>query len=161
MTLPIHAIETDILKNLQTHQNLVIQAPPGAGKTTVVPLMLKHHKINGSGKIIMLEPRRLAAKSVAERMAATLGEKVGQSVGYRIRLDTKVSKETVIEVVTEGILTRMMQEDPELSDISILIFDEFHERSLNADLALALALDIQENLRDDLKLIAMSATLGW
>lgn len=136
----------------------VLQAPPGAGKTTRVPLdLLSSGRIKG--RIVMLEPRRLAARAAAERMAETLGEDVGQTVGYRIRGEAKVSAATRIEVVTEGILTRMIQSDPELPDIGALIFDEFHERSLNADLGLALALEIRAALRDDLALVVMSATL--
>lgn len=137
---------------------MVLQAPPGAGKSTGVPLALLDAKIS-SGKILMLEPRRIAARSVAQRMASTLGEPVGQTVGYRTRLDTKVSKQTRIEVVTEGILTRMLQSDAALEDVGIVIFDEFHERSLQGDLGLALCLDVQTSLRDDLKLLVMSATL--
>ena len=112
-----------------------------------------------NGKIIMLEPRRLAARAAAERMATTLSEKVGQTVGYRVRGDSKTSNTTKIEVVTEGILTRMIQSDPELQGISCIIFDEFHERSLNADLGLALSLEIRDALRDDLRIVVMSATL--
>lgn len=134
----------------------VLQAPPGAGKTTRVPLALMDQV---AGRIVMLEPRRLAARAAAERMAETLGEQVGQTVGYRIRGEAKVSGATRIEVVTEGILTRMIQSDPELPGIGCLIFDEFHERSLNADLGLALALEIRAALREDLHLLVMSATL--
>ncbi len=134
----------------------VLQAPPGAGKTTRVPLDILPLV---TGRIVMLEPRRLAARAAAERMAETLGESVGQTVGYRIRGEAKVSKATRIEVVTEGILTRMIQSDPELTGVGCLIFDEFHERSLNADLGLALALEIRGALRDDLMLVVMSATL--
>lgn len=134
----------------------VLQAPPGAGKTTRVPLALMDQV---AGRIVMLEPRRLAARAAAERMAETLGEQVGQTVGYRIRGEAKVSGATRIEVVTEGILTRMIQSDPELPGIGCLIFDEFHERSLNADLGLALALEIRAALREDLQLLVMSATL--
>jgi len=136
----------------------VLQAPPGAGKTTVVPLALLDAGIVG-GRILMLEPRRLAARAAAERMADTLGEITGQTVGYRIRGESKTSKSTRIEVVTEGILTRMIQSDPELSGIGAVLFDEFHERSLNADLGLALSLEIADALRDDLILLPMSATL--
>ncbi len=134
----------------------VLQAPPGAGKTTRVPLALMGQV---AGRIVMLEPRRLAARAAAERMAETLGEPVGQTVGYRIRGEARVSAATRIEVVTEGILTRMIQSDPELPGIGCLIFDEFHERSLNADLGLALALEIRAALREDLQLLVMSATL--
>ncbi|MFK7878232.1 ATP-dependent helicase HrpB [Roseobacter sp.] len=156
--LPIDAILTDIVDALRTGGRLVLQAPPGAGKTTRVPLAILDANVT-SGKIIMLEPRRLAARAAAERMAETLGQKVGETVGYRIRGTTKVSEATRIEVVTEGILTRMIQSQPELQGIGALIFDEFHERSLNADLGLALALDVAGALRDDLILVAMSATL--
>jgi len=134
----------------------VLQAPPGAGKTTRVPLALLPQI---TGRIVMLEPRRLAARAAAERMAETLGQPVGQTVGYRIRGEAKVSSATRIEVVTEGILTRMIQSDPELPGVGCIIFDEFHERSLNADLGLALALEIRAALRDDLQLLVMSATL--
>jgi ATP-dependent helicase HrpB len=136
----------------------VLQAPPGAGKTTRVPLDLLAAGLV-KGRIVMLEPRRLAARAAAERMAETLGEAVGATVGYRIRGEAKVGPSTRIEVVTEGILTRMIQSDPELSGVGALIFDEFHERSLNADLGLALALEIRAALRDDLVLVVMSATL--
>jgi ATP-dependent helicase HrpB len=136
----------------------VLQAPPGAGKTTRVPLDLLASGLI-AGRIVMLEPRRLAARAAAERMAETLGEAVGQTVGYRIRGEAKVTRATRIEVVTEGILTRMIQSDPSLEGVGAVIFDEFHERSLNADLGLALCLEIRGALRDDLILIAMSATL--
>ncbi len=136
----------------------VLQAPPGAGKTTRVPLdLLAQGMIKG--RILMLEPRRLAARAAAERMAAILAEAVGQTVGYRIRGEAKVGTQTRIEVVTEGILTRMIQSDPGLDGVGCLIFDEFHERSLNADLGLALALEIRGALREDLALVVMSATL--
>ena len=140
----------------------VLQAPPGAGKTTRVPLdMLAHAEGLGltKGRILMLEPRRLAARGAAERMADSLGEAVGQTVGYRMRGEAAVSATTRIEVVTEGILTRMIQSDPSLDGIAALIFDEFHERSLNADLGLALALEVRGALRDDLMILVMSATL--
>lgn len=136
----------------------VLQAPPGAGKTTRVPLAMLEAGLCES-RILMLEPRRLAARSSAERMAETLGEPVGQTVGYRVRGDTKVSRATRIEVVTEGILTRMIQSDPGLEGIGAVIFDEFHERSMNADLGLALTLELRGALRDDLILLVMSATL--
>ncbi len=147
-----------LLRSLSKHHATVLQAPPGAGKSTGVPLALLQSGLF-PGKLLMLEPRRIAARSVAVRMAGTLGEPVGQTVGYRTRLDTKVSAQTRIEVVTEGILTRMLQHDAELAGISMVIFDEFHERSLQADLGLALCLDVQSTLRDDLKLLVMSATL--
>ncbi|MYM56650.1 ATP-dependent helicase HrpB [Thalassovita mangrovi] len=157
-TLPIHSALPDLLSALRTHSRAVLQAPPGAGKTTVVPLAMLDAGLT-QGRILMLEPRRLAARAAAERMAQTLDEAAGQTVGYRVRGEAKVSKSTKIEVVTEGILTRMIQSDPELSGIGAVIFDEFHERSLNADLGLALCLEIAEALRDDLILVAMSATL--
>lgn len=137
----------------------VLQAPPGAGKTTRVPLDLLASGLVPDGRIVMLEPRRLAARAAAERMAETLGEAIGQTVGYRIRGEAKVSPATRIEVVTEGILTRMIQSDPGLDGIAAVIFDEFHERSLTADLGLALCLEIRGALRDDLRLVVMSATL--
>ena len=157
-TLPIHDAIAPLITALTDRGRAVLQAPPGAGKTTVVPLALRDAGLT-SGKILMLEPRRLAARAAAERMAQTLGEKPGETVGYRVRGESKVSARTRIEVVTEGILTRMIQSDAELSGIGAVIFDEFHERSLNADLGLALCLEIAEALRDDLILLAMSATL--
>ncbi|MBC7476961.1 MAG: ATP-dependent helicase HrpB [Pseudorhodobacter sp.] len=156
--LPIDTALPALRQALADRGMAVLQAPPGAGKTTRVPLDLLASGLV-RGRILMLEPRRLAARAAAERMAGTLDEPVGQTVGYRIRGDAKTGPATVIEVVTEGILTRMIQSDPELKGIGALIFDEFHERSLNADLGLALALEIRGNLRDDLILIVMSATL--
>ena len=156
--LPIHDVLDELIRAVQAEQRVVLCAPPGAGKTTVVPLALLADG-GFNGKIIMLEPRRLAARAAAERMATTLSEKVGQTVGYRVRGDSKTSNTTKIEVVTEGILTRMIQSDPELQGISCIIFDEFHERSLNADLGLALSLEIRDALRDDLRIVVMSATL--
>ncbi|MEF3046369.1 ATP-dependent helicase HrpB [Tabrizicola sp. L79] len=154
--LPIDDALPDLRAALARAGQAVLQAPPGAGKTTRVPLALLGQV---TGRILMLEPRRLAARAAAERMAETLGEAVGQTVGYRIRGEAKVSRQTRIEVVTEGILTRMIQSDPELPGIGLVIFDEFHERSLNADLGLALCLEIRGALRDDLQLLVMSATL--
>jgi ATP-dependent helicase HrpB len=159
MPLPIDSALPELLTALATHANVVLQAPPGAGKSTRVPLALLEADWLGSQKIVMLEPRRLAARAVAMRMAQTLGEQVGRTVGYRTRLETRVSRDTRIEVVTEGILTRWMQNDAALEGVALVIFDEFHERSLNADLGLALCLDVQSALRDDLKLLVMSATL--
>ncbi|WP_299426690.1 ATP-dependent helicase HrpB [uncultured Shimia sp.] len=156
--LPIHDALDPLIAALRTTGRAVLQAPPGAGKTTVVPLAMLEANLS-EGRILMLEPRRLAARAAAERMAQTLGETAGQTVGYRVRGESKTSKSTRIEVVTEGILTRMIQSDPELSGIGAVIFDEFHERSLNADLGLALCLEICDALRDDLLLLAMSATL--
>ncbi|MBU2935939.1 MULTISPECIES: ATP-dependent helicase HrpB [Pacificibacter] len=155
-TLPIDAVLPELVEAVQTQGQAVLMAPPGAGKTTRVPLALLPVV---SGKIIMLEPRRLAARSAAERMAETLGEPVGQTVGYRMRGENKTNKNTRIEVVTEGILTRMLQSDPELTGVGAVIFDEFHERSLNADLGLALIVEVRGALRDDLALVVMSATL--
>ncbi|MHC2482177.1 ATP-dependent helicase HrpB [Rhizobium leguminosarum] len=137
----------------------VLSAPPGAGKTTLVPLHLLGQAWRGDGKIILLEPRRLAARAAAGRMASLIGEQVGGTVGYRMRLDNRISPATRIEVVTEGVFARMILDDPELAGVSIVIFDEFHERSLDADFGLALALDVQSALRDDLRILVMSATL--
>jgi ATP-dependent helicase HrpB len=157
--LPIEEALPPLLSALQSGLNAVLQAPPGAGKTTLVPLALLDQPWRGDRRIIMLEPRRLAARAAARRMAALLGEAVGETVGYRIRQDSKIGSKTRIEVVTEGILTRMLQDDPELSGVAAVLFDEFHERSLNADLGLALCLESQGSLRDDLRLLVMSATL--
>jgi ATP-dependent helicase HrpB len=137
----------------------LLTAPPGSGKTTLVPLLLLHETWMEGQKIIMLEPRRLAARAAAARMAELLGERVGETIGYRIRLDSQVSSRTRIEVVTEGILTRRLQQDPELDGVGLVIFDEFHERSLQADLGLTLTLDVMTGLREDLRLLVMSATL--
>ncbi|WP_292289725.1 ATP-dependent helicase HrpB [Marivita sp.] len=156
--LPIEDALPALLAHLCDVGRAVLQAPPGAGKTTRVPLAMLEAGVTPQ-KIVMLEPRRLAARAAAERMAQTLGEPAGQTVGYRVRGEAKVSKATRIEVVTEGILTRMIQSDPELRGIGAVIFDEFHERSLNADLGLALCLEITGALRSDLILLAMSATL--
>ena len=156
--LPIDDVLGDLTDHLRASGRAVLQAPPGAGKTTRVPLAMRDAGLT-QGRIVMLEPRRLAARAAAERMASTLGEKAGETVGYRVRGDAKVSASTQIEVVTEGILTRMIQSDPELTGIGAVIFDEFHERSLNADLGLALCLEIAGALRDDLILLVMSATL--
>ncbi|MDF1716709.1 MAG: ATP-dependent helicase HrpB [Antarcticimicrobium sp.] len=161
--LPIEAALPELLTALRDHGRAVLQAPPGAGKTTRVPLAMLEAGLgtggDSTGRIVMLEPRRLAARAAAERMAETLGEAAGQTVGYRIRGEARVSKATRIEVVTEGILTRMLQREPDLPGVGAVIFDEFHERSLNADLGLALCLEVAGALRDDLLLLAMSATL--
>ncbi|MHA7851753.1 ATP-dependent helicase HrpB [Roseovarius sp.] len=156
--LPIHDAIAPLIAALRDHGGAVLQAPPGAGKTTIVPLEMLAAGLT-EGRILMLEPRRLAARAAAERMAQSLGEAPGQTVGYRMRGEAKLSGVTRIEVVTEGILTRMLQSDPELSGVGAVIFDEFHERSLNADLGLALCIEIREALRPDLILLAMSATL--
>ena len=154
--LPIDIILPDLVAALGRHGRAVLQAPPGAGKTTRVPLAMLKAGLT-TGKIIMLEPRRLAARAAAERLAETLGETPGQTVGYRMRGENQPGSR--IEVVTEGILTRMIQSDPALTGIGAVIFDEFHERSLNADLGLALAWESRAVLRPDLILLVMSATL--
>ncbi|MBI5216629.1 MAG: ATP-dependent helicase HrpB [Ignavibacteriae bacterium] len=157
--LPIENILPELRSTLQTTTNVVLSAEPGAGKTTRVPIALMNESWLSGKKIIMLEPRRLAAQRAASYMAQQIHENVGATIGYRIRGDAKVGAKTRIEVVTEGILTRMIQSEPDLSDVGLLIFDEFHERSIHADLGLALALDVQEQLRDDLRILVMSATL--
>jgi ATP-dependent helicase HrpB len=161
ISLPIDAVLPALRQTLGNRDEAVLEAPPGAGKTTRVPLALLNEPWLAGQTILMLEPRRLAARAAAERLASELGEKVGETVGYRIRLDSKVGPNTRIEVVTEGILTRRLQSDPALEGVGLLIFDEFHERSLDADLALALSLNGRELLRDDppLKILLMSATL--
>jgi ATP-dependent helicase HrpB len=156
--LPIDDALPTLIKAMRDQRHAVLQAPPGAGKTTRVPIAL-HEAGLFRGKILMLEPRRLAVRGAAVRLAQHYGDELGQTVGYRMRGDSKSSKNTEIEVVTEGILTRMIQNDPELVGIDCIIFDEFHERSLNADLGLALCLEIRSALRDDLALVVMSATL--
>ena len=157
-SLPASLIADDVNNALQTHHSLVITAPPGAGKSTLLPLTILSSLGEGE-KILMLEPRRLAARQIAERMAQILGETVGETVGYRVRFESKVSKRTRIEVLTEGILTRMLVDDATLDGVSIVIFDEFHERSINSDLALALTRQAQEIIRPDLKIVIMSATI--
>ena len=154
--LPVHEVLPLIKAALVDGPSAVLVAPPGAGKTTVVPLELLAEAWVGGGKIVVLEPRRLAARAAAERMAAMLGEKVGETVGYRVRMQSRVSAATRIEVVTEGVFTRMILADPELPGVACVIFDEFHERSLDADLGLALARDAQGLLREDLRLLVMS-----
>ncbi|WP_236307780.1 ATP-dependent helicase HrpB [Enterobacter bugandensis] len=157
-SLPVAVVLPELLAALQHAPQVLLNAPTGAGKSTWLPLqILKEGKI--AGKIILLEPRRLAARNVAQRLAELLNEKTGETVGYRMRAETCVGPSTRLEVVTEGILTRMLQNDPELNGVGLVILDEFHERSLQADLALALLLDVQQGLRDDLRLLIMSATL--
>jgi ATP-dependent helicase HrpB len=157
--LPIDAVLDELARTLASHNAAVLVAPPGAGKTTRVPLALLDAPWAKDKKIIVLEPRRIAARASAERMAQTLGERVGDTVGYRVRFGSKVSRATRIEVVTEGIFSRQILDDPELSGIAAVLFDEFHERSLDADLGLALARDAQTGLREDLRILVMSATL--
>jgi ATP-dependent helicase HrpB len=159
MEFPVDKIVPELAAGLAAGSCAVLVAEPGAGKTTRLPLRLLAEPWLAGGKILMLEPRRLAARNAAHRMAESLGEEVGASVGYTVRMERRVSAATRIEVVTEGILTRRLQSDPELKGISLVIFDEFHERSLDADLGLALALDIQRGLRPDLRILIMSATL--
>jgi ATP-dependent helicase HrpB len=161
ISLPIDAVLPALRQALAERHEAVLEAPPGAGKTTRVPLALLHEPWLGEQTILMLEPRRLAARAAAERLASELGEKVGETVGYRIRLDSRVGPNTRIEVVTEGILTRRLQDDPALEGVGLVIFDEYHERSLDADVALALSLNGRELLRDEppLKILLMSATL--
>ncbi|MBN2894756.1 MAG: ATP-dependent helicase HrpB [Campylobacterales bacterium] len=160
MSLPIEPHLDAVRNALRTHNQLILQAPPGAGKTTAVPLSLLQEPWLEDRLIVMLEPRRLAARMAAERMARVLGERLGERVGYQIRNEGKRSARTRILVVTEGILTRMLQSDPSLEAIACVMFDEFHERSLHSDLVLALSLESQSILREDLRLVVMSATLG-
>jgi ATP-dependent helicase HrpB len=157
VTLPVEAVLPELLAALRSRGAAVLVAPPGAGKTTLVPLALRD--LAAGGKIILLSPRRIAARAAAARMATLLGEKVGETVGYRVRLESRVSARTWIEVVTEGVFTRQILADPSLEGVAAVIFDEFHERSLEGDLGLALALDARAGLRDDLRLLVMSATL--
>ncbi|MDN5926767.1 MAG: ATP-dependent helicase HrpB [Hyphomicrobiales bacterium] len=157
--LPVTAALPRLLESLEQGSNAVLIAPPGAGKTTLVPLALLYAWWRGDRKILLLEPRRLTARAAARRMASLIGEEAGETVGYLMRMDRRMSAKTRIVVVTEGVLARMIVDDPELQDYAAILFDEFHERSLDGDFGLALALDIQEALRPDLKLVVMSATL--
>lgn len=157
--LPIDAVLDDLSRTLEANNAAVLVAPPGAGKTTRVPLALLDAPWAKGRKIIVLEPRRIAARASADRMAKSLGERAGETVGYRVRFGSKISRATRIEVVTEGIFTRQILDDPELSGVAAILFDEFHERSLDADLGLALARDAQTGLREDLRILVMSATL--
>ena len=156
--LPIDAVLPDLLQTLLHQHKVVVQAPPGAGKTTRIPLALLEQPWC-KGRILLIQPRRLAVYGAARRMASTLGEKPGATVGYRTRYDQKISDKTRIEVVTEGIFLRQIQQDPELNGVDIVLFDEFHERAVTIDLGLAFALETLAALRDDLRLIVMSATL--
>src|SRR3977135_4156021 len=157
--LPIDAALDELTAALAANNAAVLVAPPGAGKTTRVPLVLLDQPWAEDKKILLLEPRRLAARAAAARMASTLREQVGNTVGLRVRFGSKISKRTRIEVITEGVFTRLVLDDPSLDGGSAVRFDEFHERSLDADLGLALARDVQLGLRDDLKVLVMSATL--
>jgi len=157
--LPITEFIPKILSVLSAENNLILQAEPGAGKSTELPLSLLGVNWLKGKKILMLEPRRVAAKSIAYYLAKKLGEKVGQTIGYQIKNERKISKETILEIVTEGILTRRLQSDPEISNVGLIIFDEFHERSIHADLSLLLSLEVQQTIREDLKLLVMSATI--
>ena len=157
-SLPASQIAVGVNEALHTNSSLVVTAPPGAGKSTLLPLTILSSLGEGE-KILMLEPRRLAARQIAERMAQMLGEQVGETVGYRVRFESRVSKRTRIEVLTEGILTRMIVDDATLDGVSVVIFDEFHERSINSDLALALTRQAQQIIRPDLKIVIMSATI--
>ncbi|HEX3937279.1 MAG TPA: ATP-dependent helicase HrpB [Xanthobacteraceae bacterium] len=157
--LPIDTALPDLTAALRTHNAAVLVAPPGAGKTTRVPLVLAEEDWAKDRRILVLEPRRLAARAAAERMAHTLGERVGETIGLRVRFGSKTSRKTRIEIVTEGIFTRLILDDPMLDGVAAVLFDEFHERSLDADLGLALARDVQQGLREDLKLLVMSATI--
>ncbi len=158
LNLPIAEVIDELMTQVSRQSNVILQAEPGAGKTSMVPLCLLTH-LNPKKKILLLQPRRIAARNAAYRLAELINEPVGKRIGYRVRNDAKVSSETRIEVITEGILIRMLQSDPELSQVSLIIFDEFHERSLDSDLSLAFCLEVQQTLRDDLKLLVMSATL--
>ncbi|RUY15414.1 DEAD/DEAH box helicase, partial [Mesorhizobium sp. M7A.F.Ca.US.005.03.2.1] len=157
--LPVSVVLPALREALGDGNSAVLVAPPGAGKTTLVPLALLDAPWLGAGKIILLEPRRLAARAAARRMAELLGEEPGATVGYAMRMENRISAKTRIVVVTEGVLARMILDDPELPGVSAVIFDEFHERSLDGDFGLALALDVQGALRPDLRLAVMSATL--
>ena len=157
--LPITPYLPEISASFSRHKSLVLQAEPGAGKSTALPLSLLDAPWLSGKKIIMLEPRRIAAKTIAYYLAAQIGEQVGGRIGYHVKNERCISDQSQLDIVTEGILTRRLQHDPELSDVGLIILDEFHERSLHSDLALMLALEVQQSLRDDLKLLVMSATI--
>src|SRR4051794_23297630 len=157
--LPIEPVIGRLRAALRNGRAAVLQAPPGAGKTTRVPLALLDEEWLAGRRIVMLEPRRLATRAAARRMASLRGEAVGETIGYRMRMDSCVGRDTRIEVITDGILIRMLQDDPSLEGIGAVVFDEFHERGLDADLGLALCLEAQRHLRADLRIVVMSATL--
>ncbi|MET0640281.1 MAG: DEAD/DEAH box helicase, partial [Hyphomicrobium sp.] len=157
--LPIDAVLDDVRAALRSSGSAVLVAAPGAGKTTRVPLALLDEAWRGNGKILVLEPRRIAARAAAERMVVTTGGRLGEDIGLRARLNSRTGPGVAVEVITEGVFTRMILDDPGLSGVGAVLFDEFHERSLDADLGLALALDSQRSLRDDLRILPMSATL--
>ena len=159
ISLPVDSIIPDLLSALQQSNCLVLKAPAGAGKTTRVPPALLQSGLAGSGQIVMLEPRRLAARTAAARMAFEHGQKVGQQFGFRVRFEEAVSRETRVLTVTEGVLLRRLQDDPFLDDVTIVVFDEFHERRLDSDLALAMVRRVQQTVRPDLRIVVMSATL--
>ncbi len=158
--LPIYDIERKIIARLKTDRRLILSAPTGSGKSTQVPQMLLKHGLLGDGQVVVLQPRRLATRLLATRVAQELGVQLGQEVGYQIRFDNVTSAKTKIRFVTEGVLLRQMIDDPKLRGVSALIFDEFHERHLYGDITLARALDLQEQHRPDLNLVVMSATLN-
>src|SRR5579871_693739 len=157
--LPIDAVLPELSAALSAANAAVVVAPPGAGKTTRVPLVLAEENWAQDRRILVLEPRRLAARAAAARMAKTLGERVGGTVGYRVRFGSMVSKRTRIEVITEGVFTGLIQDNPSLDGVGAVLLDEFHDRSLDADLGLAMARDAQQGLREDLRLLVMSATI--
>ena len=159
ISLPIEQHLSSIQTMLAEHTRLILVAQPGAGKTTRVPLMLLSSAWAQGQRLLLVEPRRVAARLAATFMASQLNEQIGETVGYRMRGDSNVGPNTRLEVVTQGVLTRILQDDPLLEGVAGIIFDEFHERSIEADLGLALALDVQESIRDDLRLMVMSATL--
>src|SRR5580692_9923789 len=160
MALPIYEIERDIIARLQSDRRLILSAPTGSGKSTQVPQMLLKHGFLDAGQVVILQPRRLAARLLAARIAQELGVKLGDEVGYQIRFENCTSAKTKIRFVTEGVLLRQMIEDPKLNGVSVLIFDEFHERHLYGDITLAQTLDLQEQSRPNLNLVVMSATLN-
>ena len=156
---PVEEVIPGIAESLARNRTVVLRAPPGSGKTTCVPPALLNAPFLLGKKILMLEPRRLAARSCAAYIASRLGEPLGETVGFQVRLERKISARTRLEIVTEGLLAQRLVSDPELSDVGLIIFDEFHERSLQCDLGFAMALDVRRALRDDLRLLVMSATL--